>query len=122
MSITLHCVQPDEGVLRNVEGAPSINMGNSRGGAVLRLLGLDDNPIGWVRHHQLKVAIPACWQALNSPRKLQAECRAPLEISGAGGATMLLGGIDEDYLRGRLHDVLNLLQYAQKNGYDIGWV
>ena len=123
--VTRPCTSPDMGVPCTAEercgyctdgqeqyedtDAPEINLSNANARAVLGAAGLpsEGDRCGTLAH-------------ANIPNALQRIMRE----RGTYGALLIDYGADAPYIQGRvvqLRDILMILMYASRNGYDVSW-
>lgn len=121
----------------DVSDAPEYNLSNSNASAIMRLLGFEDSEAWTIDANQLPEVRRKIIRLLNVPGELERGVRSPSDtqhtsreryrdpetglqsIRPVAGPRMIDYGIDTEYLKRRLNNFLEVIEYAQKHGSEV---
>lgn len=122
-----------------VSDGPEMNLANRNARVLLNLLGLEDDDAGTIWHKELPELRRHIVKVLNSdnirkaaiePFEKGGEITDKRSVKGDDGVTkivtrrspkMIDAGLSEQQIERYFKDVLEIIDFAQKNNYNVGW-
>lgn len=114
-----------------VYNLPELNVSNANARRILTMLGFEDDSTGWIPSERLPELRRTLIRLKNTDRSGHAiepskEQKTRMDTSGdiptiTKGPTMYSGGFSDGYMLSTIERLLDMIDYAQKNGYGISW-